>query len=137
MPTIRAPKKGVRNLVVVYRITDVKSVKKQDKFKRWCQIFVLVLMTLVFVAIKISCFIMICKFVFQEEENMFGFSWKIFSFQKTYWSSQYSLPNVTSFRTTLGYNDITWTVTMKYLIYTICISTNVFINIKQNITPTH
>ena len=134
MPTIRAPKRGVRNLVVVCRISDVKSVKKQeqDKFKRWCQLFVLVLMTLVLVAIKISCFIMICKFVFQEEENMFGFSWKTFSFQKTYWSSQYSLPNATNFRTTLGYNDINWTVTMKHLIYTICISTNVFINVQTN-----
>ena len=106
MPAIRAPKKGVRNLVVVCRVTDLENIKEQNKFKRWCHTFLLVLMTLVFVAIKISCFIMICKFVFQEEENMFGFSWKIFSFQKTYWSFQYSLPNETKFGTSLGYNDI-------------------------------
>ena len=100
------PKLLKKNLVVVYRQREKKNLIQEEIFKRWCTIFSIVLMTLVFVAIKISCFIMICKFVFQEEENMFGFRWKIFSFQKTYWSFQYSPPNETDTRTTLGYNNI-------------------------------
>ena len=99
---IRTPKK---NLVVIYRdkgglIRD----KEEEQLENCCKIFLAILMTLVFCAIKISCFIMICKFVFQEEENMFGFSWNIFSFQKTYWSFQYPLLNDTSVTTT-EYND--------------------------------
>jgi hypothetical protein len=104
-PKIRAQKyvtpqkQGVKNLVVIYR--PPRNYRPSKKVKFWCKILALILMTLFFVAMKISLFIMICKFVFQEEENLFGFPVKMFSFQKTFWSIQYPLPNATSNGTTI------------------------------------
>ena len=107
MPMIRAKKGQTINygntpkkrLVVVYngRTSDKKT--SQEKCYMICQIFFLVILTLIFVAVKISCFIMICKFVFQEEENLFGFKVEMFSFTKTFWSFR----NITEYDNTAGY----------------------------------
>ena len=101
MPGIIRAKKG---LVVTYNNHN-KYKSEGDKIKQNITIFLLLLMTLAFVAIKISCFVMMCKFVFQEENNLFGFPVKMFSFLKTNWSIQYpDLENTTSSTNTLEDN---------------------------------
>ena len=77
--------------------TGREAVKEmqEEKCKERCQIFCLVIMTLTFVVIKISLFVMIGKFVFQEEDNLFGFPVKMFSFTETDWINHKSELNST------------------------------------------
>ena len=74
---------------------DLKRQREEEKCKERCQIICLVIMTFLFVAIKISLFVMIGKFIFQEEDNLFGFPVKMFSFTETYWVRQDSESNFT------------------------------------------
>ena len=70
-------------------------LEEEEKCKKICKIISLVIMTLTFCAIKISLFIMMGKFVFQYEDNLFGFPVKMFSFSKTNWIRQHSELNST------------------------------------------
>ena len=74
---------------------NLKREREQEKCKERCQIICLVIMTFSFVAIKISLFVMIGKFIFQKEKNLFGFPVKMFSFTETYWVRQDSEVNFT------------------------------------------
>ena len=74
---------------------NLKREREQEKCKERCQIICLVIMTFSFVAIKISLFVMIGKFIFQKEDNLFGFPVKMFSFTETYWVRQDSEVNFT------------------------------------------
>ena len=67
-----------------------ENCKRRDN-KLTIKLICLVIMTLLFVAMKIALFVMIGKFVFQEENNLFGFPVKMFSFTKTYWTSHQPL----------------------------------------------
>ena len=74
---------------------NLEREREQEKCKERCQIICLVIMTFSFVAIKISLFVMIGKFIFQKEDNLFGFPVKMFSFTETYWVRQESEVNFT------------------------------------------
>ena len=67
---------------------DLKREREEQQCKERCHIICLVIMTFSFVAIKISLFVMIGKFIFQNEDNLFGFPVKMFSFTETYWVRQ-------------------------------------------------
>ena len=94
---MRVPKKSIvvlsTNSANVIKITtqcDLDPPQKTDeeKCKLYSKILFYIIMTLSFVAIKVSCWIMIYKFVFQIEENFFGFHVSMFTFTKTFWSIQ-------------------------------------------------
>ena len=94
---MRVPKKSIvvlsTNSANVIKITaqcDLDPPQKPDeeKCKLYLKILFYIIMTLSFVAIKVSCWIMIYKFVFQIEENLFGFQVSMFTFTKTFWSIQ-------------------------------------------------
>ena len=94
---MRVPKKSIvvlsTNSANVIKITtqcDLDPPQKTDeeKCKLYLKILFYIIMTLSFVAIKVSCWIMIYKFVFQIEENFFGFQVSMFTFTKTFWSIQ-------------------------------------------------
>ena len=70
-------------------------LEEEEECKETCKIISLVMMTLTFCAIKISLFIMMGKFVFQYEDNLFGFPVRMFSFSKTNWIRQHSEVNST------------------------------------------
>ena len=88
-------RRATKGLVVVYNGRTIYQKTDQEKRNEYCQIIFFVLMTSIFVAIKISCFIMIFKFAFQKEDNLFGFNVEMFSFTKTFWSVQYPSTNYT------------------------------------------
>ena len=87
----------------------------KDKCKQIGYIISMVLLILVSVTIKILCFIMLCKFFFQQEENFLGFKVKMFSFTKngfflnitkTNWAKQYkSIDSVNNVSMEYNYFD--------------------------------
>ena len=102
---MRVPKKSIvvlsTNSANVIKITtqcDLDPPQKTDeeKCKLYLKILFYIIMTLSFVAIKVSCWIMIYKFVFQIEENFFGFHVSMFTFTKTFWSVQNRYGNYTN-----------------------------------------
>ena len=102
---MRVPKKSIvvlsTNSANVIKITtqcDLDPPQKTDeeKCKLYSKILFYIIMTLSFVAIKVSCWIMIYKFVFQIEENFFGFQVSMFTFTKTFWSIQNRYGNSTN-----------------------------------------
>ena len=87
-------KKGGNWVHKVGNVSLEDEKKRKDK-KLTFKLFCLVIMSLFFVAVKISLFVMIGKFIFQQEDNLFGFPVKMFSFTKTYWSRQHNEQNLT------------------------------------------
>ena len=73
-----------------------KQKTDEEKCKLYSKIVFYIIMTLSFVAMKVSCWIMIYKFVFQIEENFFGFPVSMFTFTKTFWSVQNRYVNYTN-----------------------------------------
>ena len=94
---MRVPKKSIvvlakdsANVINITTKCESGPTQKTDeeKCKLHLKILFYIIMTLSFVAIKLSCWIMIYKFVFQIEENFFGFQVSMFTFTKTFWSIQ-------------------------------------------------